>query len=238
MTISVDGDLPLGSGLGSSAAMAHALFKALAALNTITISETEMIKLVQQSEKYAHGNPSGLDATAVVVGGTLVFQKMIQKKSAKLTYQKIPSLAFHSYGCFLIQSGKPAESTRDMVEQVAKAVKKNAANTVKKPPSAKQILEKINHCSRQIIDGLLDDMLETDALVENQMWLEKLGVVGRRAKQIIAQLAAIGAVAKITGGGGIKDGSGMILAFHSNPKKMITFLQKQSWPWYQVHLGT
>src|SRR5579859_7607168 len=61
-TVKIDGDLPIGSGLGSSAAFAHATFKALAEFFEIKISPAEMIALIQKSERYAHGHPSGLDA--------------------------------------------------------------------------------------------------------------------------------------------------------------------------------
>lgn len=73
--LAVRSGIPLGRGLGSSAASAHAIVEALSALHGAAPDEQERFDLVQQAERVAHGNPSGLDAHATrMTSGAIVFQ--------------------------------------------------------------------------------------------------------------------------------------------------------------------
>lgn len=72
-TISLESELPMGAGLGSSAAAAWALTRALAeALEADWPPETAGA-LVALAEARAHGKASGLDAATVMAGGPLRF---------------------------------------------------------------------------------------------------------------------------------------------------------------------
>src|SRR5699024_2446145 len=62
-------------GLGSSAAVAAATVRALMAYYTHRLSHQKIMSLIDIAEKYAHGNPSGIDSAAVVAGDPIWFQK-------------------------------------------------------------------------------------------------------------------------------------------------------------------
>jgi mevalonate kinase len=49
-------------------------------------------------------------------------------------------------------------------------------------------------------------------------------------------LHSFGAAAKISGAGGVKNGSGMILAFHPQPQKLKAFLEKEKYHYIQTEI--
>lgn len=65
--------IPHSRGLGSSAAVAAAIARATAAWAGTRFSTAELYDIVQEAERVAHGNPSGLDARAVTADGTIRF---------------------------------------------------------------------------------------------------------------------------------------------------------------------
>lgn len=69
--VTLDGELPLGVGLGSSAAFAVALLRALSAHRGQPLESAELLAGAAAIERVFHGNPSGLDHTVVALGGCL-----------------------------------------------------------------------------------------------------------------------------------------------------------------------
>lgn len=67
--------IPPAAGLGGSAAVAHALVDAVRDLAGGTLTEQERFDLVQEAERLAHGNPSGLDATATRANCPVYFKQ-------------------------------------------------------------------------------------------------------------------------------------------------------------------
>jgi len=67
--------LPPRAGLGSSAALATAIARALAGLHAASLDDDQLFRAVQASERVFHGNPSGLDATVAIRGGVLRFDR-------------------------------------------------------------------------------------------------------------------------------------------------------------------
>lgn len=72
--VRIAGDLPIGMGLGSSAALAVALLRALATSAGRGPAEQEMAAQAHQIERVFHGTPSGVDSTAAAYGGVLWFE--------------------------------------------------------------------------------------------------------------------------------------------------------------------
>lgn len=72
--ITVDGELPPGVGLGSSAAFAVSILRALAEWRGRPFSPAELLAAAEKVETVFHGTPSGLDHTVVASGGCLRFQ--------------------------------------------------------------------------------------------------------------------------------------------------------------------
>jgi len=73
--IEVFPDVPRGMGLGGSAALAVAIVRALDLHFKLGLSDEEVNQLAFQSERIAHGQPSGIDNTLSTYGLPLVFRK-------------------------------------------------------------------------------------------------------------------------------------------------------------------
>ena len=74
MRIEVFPEVPRSMGLGGSAAMAVAIVRALDKHFKLGLADDEVNKLAFESEKVAHGSPSGLDNTLACYGRALVFR--------------------------------------------------------------------------------------------------------------------------------------------------------------------
>ncbi|MBV70923.1 MAG: mevalonate kinase [Myxococcales bacterium] len=72
-SVTIDGELPLGVGLGSSAAFAVSLLRGLADFQRRQLSESDLLAHAQEIETLFHGNPSGLDHTVAATGRCLYF---------------------------------------------------------------------------------------------------------------------------------------------------------------------
>ena len=73
--VTLAGRLPLGVGLGSSAAFAVSVLRGLADYQGADLSLEDLIEGAQAVEEVFHGNPSGMDHTVVTHGGCLRFQR-------------------------------------------------------------------------------------------------------------------------------------------------------------------
>ena len=75
LQFSVDGAIPPGAGLGSSAALAVALLRGVHQWQGEPIDDETLIERAFAVEKVFHGNPSGVDHTTIVRGGVLAYEK-------------------------------------------------------------------------------------------------------------------------------------------------------------------
>ncbi|MGX1810656.1 mevalonate kinase [Nocardia sp. NPDC055321] len=63
--IELHSEIPVGRGLGSSAALAGAVIEAVADLHEVVLSTDQHYELIQRCESFAHGRASGIDARTV-----------------------------------------------------------------------------------------------------------------------------------------------------------------------------
>jgi len=75
MKIEVFSDIPRGMGLGGSAVIAVSIIKALNNHFKMNLTEEEINKMAYESEKIAHGNPSGIDNTIATYGHPIIYRK-------------------------------------------------------------------------------------------------------------------------------------------------------------------
>ena len=75
LTIEIMPHLPRGMGLGGSAALAVAVVRALSHAFDLGLDDASVNRLAFESEKTAHGTPSGIDNTVATYGKPLVFEK-------------------------------------------------------------------------------------------------------------------------------------------------------------------
>jgi hydroxymethylglutaryl-CoA reductase len=75
LTIEVHATVPRAMGLGSSAAIAVAIVRALNAHFALGLGDDEISRLALEGEKVAHGNPSGIDNTIATYGGLMLYRR-------------------------------------------------------------------------------------------------------------------------------------------------------------------
>lgn len=211
---SIESKLPVGSGLGFSAAGSGAIIAALLSHFKIKWDKNLINELIFEVEKIFHGTPSGGDNTTVVNGGLLIFQK----GTSSPTTSKIKHFV-------LIQSGKPAETTKEMIE-IAK-------------PKIHKILEDQELLTKQLILALTDgnEKVLINIFKNGEKNLEKIGVVGKKARKIIKDIDTLGGAAKISGAGGVKTGSGMLLAYHKHPRTILKYAKQNNLEAFMIKLG-
>jgi len=214
-SLSLYSEIPIGSGMGSSAATSAAIIGAIFCLEQETWDLQTINKIVYEAEKRVHGLPSGADNTTIVHGGLLRFPSKTVTPPGT-----IPPF-------ILIQSGKPIETTGEMVANVR-------AKYNEKKETFKALFSQTEAITEQIIKAFETSAFENfySLIQENQRLLEKMGVVSERAKRIIRRVESIGGAAKICGAGGKKKGSGIILAFHPQIKMLEQALKKEQIPYF------
>lgn len=213
LCVHIDSAIPQNSGLGSSAAVACAYIKAYAKLCKKHLSPDELFSLVLGCEKWAHKTPSGIDPAVVVYETPLV----LSRKNNSPFLQKKSQSFFSLHNCVIIHSGTAQESTKDMIERVARHPQKMA------------IVKKIGTITKKIVTDLELQKNPWPLLHKNQLLLERLGIVGRKAAKMVRHIEAAQGYAKVCGAGGIKGGSGVILAYHEKREVLLAMIQKYQW---------
>lgn len=221
MEIKISSTIPTGSGLGSSSALAAALIGALTKHLKNIWNPNKINELAFEVEKIAHGNPSGADNTVVIFGGLVWFRREFDFLKS---IWSLPVSSYKTPPFVLIDSGRPTETTKEMVEKVANFAKTNRSVFVK-------ILDDQENQTKRLLlsfkEGKPDQTIK--AILAGERNLEKIGVVGKKAKMIIAGIEKTGGVAKICGAGGYKNDSGMILAYHKNLTRLNEIALKYHW---------
>ncbi len=213
----IESEIPIGRGLGSSAALSVASVAALLEFYTGRQFKKEIINdLAFQIEKYFHKNPSGVDNSAACYGGLILYQKQISLKN--LNY-KIPKKIEERL--FLIDSGKPKETTGEMVDFVG-------------TKSVGKILDEIEITTKKLEESIVSENINLfkESLVNNENSLEQLGIVSENTKKLFSSLSKFG-FGKVTGAGGRKEGSGFILFFAENIEQLIKYLKARKIVFYK-----
>lgn len=189
--------IPVGCGLGSSAATICAIIYAVMKISGIQPNSDIVFPLALNAEHLQHGRSSGLDIKTVLTGGSVLFDKNNQKKRV------LPSLPF-----YLVNTGRPLSSTGECVSQ--------AQIFFKRP----RLLDTFAEVTRAIDEALSKN--NTDNLIQamrkNHQLLCQIGVVPLKVQQFIATIEQLGGSAKICGAGSVKgDAGGMCLVICNKP---------------------
>ena len=226
LKIKIDSQIPLGCGLGSSAAFAVALTAGIFKFLKLPWSLKNINGIAYEIEKKQHGTPSGGDNTVCTYGGFLLYRKETEifKVFSSLKTKIFPKV-------FLINSGKRLESTGEMVKAVKDFV-------FKSPQKAEQIFKETEKITRSFLRYLSGEELNFGDLIKNnERLLEKLGVVSDKTKILIRKIEKNGGSAKISGAGGFKGSSGVILVYHQDPKILLKFAGEENLEMFEVKLG-
>lgn len=230
--LEISSQIPIGSGLGSSAAVSAAYITALLSFLKVKWDLNLINTLAYEAEKVFHGNPSGGDNSTVVHGGLLWFRK--ETPDLKIIQPldfTIPKKLSKNF-C-LINTGKPEETTKQMVEMVR--VKREAERGK---------FQKIFDHQEQLVKELLlaiqtgnEDQL-VSIIRAGEKNLETIGVVSPSVKAIIRKIEANGGAAKICGAGGKTKATGILLCYHPNRSVIQKIAKEENLPYFSTTLGT
>ena len=179
--------LPIGAGLGSSAAMAVATIRGLSSFLGHPLDDSAINQLAYECEKTVHDNPSGIDNTVITYERPVFFQK--GKEIAFLQ----PKKAFH----FILADSGVQKSTHESVAQLA-------AFREAKPAFVLPRITEIGELSQMAQNALLsgDEAELALAINRNQVLLSELELSCPELDRLISLAQDSGALAaKLTGGG-------------------------------------
>jgi mevalonate kinase len=229
LEMTIVSDIPVGSGMGSSAALASGVIGALLKSVKNIWNPIRINELAYEVEKIAHGNPSGADNTTVVFGGLLWFRKEFEFLkniwSLPASQYKIPHFVF-------IDTGKPSETTKEMVGLVAEKHRKN-------PSYMRALFYDQELQTKKLLlafrEGNKEEILL--AVRQGEKNLEEMGIVGNLVKKLIRDMESIKGAAKVCGAGGVQKGSGMVLCYHNDLTAVQNIVQKYGFKMYQMPLA-
>lgn len=192
-------DLPLGRGMGSSAALSTALIRARReALGLPPGTIDEQFAEALAVETVFHANPSGLDVAVSVRGGILHY-----RRTSPPTFRALP---LPPWQVVVLDTGK-AGSTKALV-----------AGVTARRPAIDPLLQRIGQLVPAAEAHLHDPKLLGALLHENQCLLRGIGVSTAEVDALCDLATAAGAYgAKLSGAGG----GGVVLALVDDPAPVL-----------------
>ena len=190
MKIEVFSDIPRGMGLGGSAAIAVSIIRALNNHFKLALNQDEINQMALESEKIAHGNPSGIDNTMATYGHPLIFRNGDNPLIEPLNINETFSI--------LIGFSSTEGLTAKTVGIVRDLWKKN-------PGVYEKIFDEIDSLALQSIQAIQNNDFELlgQLMNINHGLLNTLQVSTPELERLIMIARESGALgAKLTGGGG------------------------------------
>lgn len=176
--IEIESEIPIGSGLGSSAAVIVATIAALNAEFDGDMDKESIFQMAKQVEIDVQGRASGIDPFISTFGASWLFP---ERRKVEMPFK-----------FFVINFG--SRSTAEMVAKVAELRERH-------PEVVDKIFDAIDAISLEASDVGSTERLE-ELIAINQSLLRAIGVSNPEIDRTIAELERMGLKAKITGAGG------------------------------------
>jgi mevalonate kinase len=210
INIHVESTIPMGCGMGSSAATVLSVVHAIANHLEVDLSSEMFLQLGIEAENLQHGYSSGLDLQVSLHGGCLyVSQGSIQRRD-------VPNLAM-----FLVNTGLPQTTTGECVEAAASMFKTtHIADEFKLVTNAMDKAFQLNHLQQA-----------QQSIQQNHELLVRIKVVPLRIQQFIADIEKTGGAAKICGAGAVAgDNAGVVLVVTEDEPALIQLCDRYQFP--------
>lgn len=191
IVIKLKSNLPVGSGLGSSAAAVLSEIRAVGHYLRVDLKPEWAYEFSLEAEKLQHGHPSGVDSYISLNGGCATFENG-EAKSVPLPRMQM----------FLIETGSPDATTGECVVQVKQQFENDMIWN-----DFEAVTREVETAARENNDALMRSLLR-----ENHRLLCRIGVVPRKVQQFVDDVEAAGGAAKICGAGSTRgDNGGVVL---------------------------
>ncbi len=189
-SIHIDTELPAGMGLGSSAAIAVGVARALAALHAIDADDERINAIAFECEKLAHGQPSGIDNTISVFAKPMLFRNAGELELSALELETVPPLVI-AYGTEAAPTREQVAGVRSRYERAPERYGALFDEIDKLSVAGAELLQSENYDELGLLMNVCQGLL--NAIEVSTPALEKTIALARQA-------GAVGA--KLTGGGG------------------------------------
>ena len=206
-TYSIESTIPIGRGLGSSAAYCACISAGLLELFTgDEWSKEEINMCAYQMEKHFHKNSSGVDTSTSIMGGLIYYRKEFEfLKTISGLQIRIPKHFIETLE--LIDSGKPSETMSEMEKVVGMLFNKESSKM-------EEIFNEMEKITKRMVVSIMkeDTTFFKENMWQNQKLLEQIGIVSEQTKKLLLSLKKMGK-GMLVGNGGIKNASGYFLFF-------------------------
>ena len=187
--------IPIGRGLGSSAATIMSMLFATGHLFQYPIGRETYLHLGTSSENLQHGHSSGVDPYITLHGGCVRFRQ--GKAESRF---RLPA----SFPVGLVDTGRPQSTTGRCVQRVSDQFQSS------------DIWTEFEEIALRIEETLSDKPTESliPLIRENHRLLTAIGVVPDRVQSFIKSVEESGGAAKICGAGAVEgDAAGIVMVF-------------------------
>lgn len=196
-------EMPLGAGMGSSAAVVAATIVLYEHLLGLPQSKHDRFQKVRFCERLQHGKGSAIDASAVVFGGA----NRVQGEDVRALELAKDHTLRSADGWYWVIHGRPEASTGECVAAVRNRHGHDAA-----------LWNEFADCTAAFEAVLAQNSDPRDVISENQSLLERIGVVPTASSRFAEAVRASGGAAKISGAGSVKGNQGgAMLVYHPDP---------------------
>ncbi|TCK07393.1 mevalonate kinase family protein [Marinobacterium mangrovicola] len=187
-SVKIDSDIPIGAGMGSSAALIAALLKLFGHID----SDDELVRQVHHCERLQHGRGSLIDAATVCLGG------LVRLRDGEYSRQNLSETGLGE-GWFWVFTGTPAASTGACVEQVRRGFEHSS------------IWSEFSELTTRFETALSEGLPLCELVRANHHLLSRLGVVPAPLQRFAEQVEQHGGGAKIAGAGSVSGDSGGLM---------------------------
>ena len=190
LRVLISGPLPIGAGLGGSAALAVALLRALAIFAGQILSKSQLLEGAAALEGISHGRASGIDHTISVLGGVLRFQR-------EAGVARWRQLRVHDFPKVVISWVSRRGSTREVVDSLRE-------KHSERPQRYDALFKRMGSLTDEAEAALLGGDWRTLGLIldESHAHLSECGVSDPRVEDGVALMRGAGAMgAKLSGAG-------------------------------------
>ncbi len=195
--IRIHSEIPIGAGMGSSAATVAAMIYGLTGQFGLTLSREQLFRLTQGTERLQHGRSSGIDPAVCCYGGLIRFD-----------HGDISPQPFSAGdGWYLLDSGRPEVSTGACCEQVRKGF------------ADSEIWSEFAGVTRALDEAIAapDSDRIQEMIRHNHRLLCTIGVVPEPIQQLISLIEQQGGAAKISGAGASQGDRGGLVLIRTAP---------------------
>lgn len=221
LEIQVDSGIPIGSGLGSSAAAIVSCLRSLAQLFKIHWEPKKFLNLAIDIENLQHGISSGIDLYTTIFGGCTYFPKNLKNNNFMPQNIILPNFDFK-----IVNTGQPAATTGECVFMA------------KKYFEGSDLIKEFSLITEAVKQALItgNKVQCIEAIKENHALLCRLGVVPEKIKIFIKAIEQTGGAAKICGAGSVYGNSAGIVMLLGDLEKIIRVMKNYKYQLQDVNV--